>query len=346
MATALSPLRVMVALSLLVGGAAMAADTARVEYREVDNVYSTEAVVEAVRQSTVAAQVMGRVIELKVDAGDRVRQGQVIARIDEREAAQAQATSEAQVAQAQANLENARLALERSRRLLESKFVSQAAVDTAQAQFKAAEAQLRAARAGAGQASISRGYSTVVSPISGIVATRHVEPGEMAAPGKPLFTIFDPAGMRVVAEVPQTRVAQIKANARATVELPSTGEWLKVESMTVLPSADARTHSTPVRLDLAAGAQGVYPGVYARAHFAVGRARKLVVPAQAVLRRSEISAVYVVDANGAVRMRQVRLGEPTADGYVEVLAGVSAGEQVALEPVKAGMAAHSKPSGS
>lgn len=339
-------LRVLAALALLLPATPWAADTARVEYRDADNVYSTEAVVEAVRQSTVAAQVMGRVIELKVDAGDRVRQGQVIARIDEREAAQAQATSEAQVAQAQANLENARLALERSRRLLDSKFVSQAAVDTAEAQFKAAEAQLRAARAGAGQASISRGYSTVVSPISGVVSARHVEPGEMAAPGKPLFTIFDPADMRVVAEVPQARVADIKANARATVELPSAATWLKVQSMTVLPAADARTHSTRVRLDLAEGVKDIYPGVYARAHFSIGRARKLVVPAQAVLRRSELSGVYVVDEKGAARLRQVRLGEPTADGYIEVLAGVVAGEQVALEPVKAGMAAQSEPSGS
>lgn len=338
--------RVCAALALLASATVWGADTARVEYRDVDNVYSTEALVEAVRQSTVAAQVMGRVIELKVDAGDRVRQGQVIARIDEREAVQAQATSEAQVAQAQANLENARLALERSRRLLESKFVSQAAVDGAEAQFKAAQAQLRGARAGAGQASISRGYSTVVSPINGVVSVRHVEPGEMAAPGKPLFTIFDPADMRVVAEVPQARVAEIKANARATVELPSAAAWLKVQLMTVLPAADARTHSTRVRLDLADGIKDIYPGVYARAHFSIGRARKLVVPAQAVLRRSELSGVYVVDANGAAHLRQVRLGEPTADGYVEVLAGVAAGEQVALEPIKAGMATQSKPSGS
>lgn len=336
---------VLVAAAALAAHAATAADSVAVQYREADNVYSTEAVVEAVRQSTVAAQVMGRIVELKADVGDRVRQGQVIARIDEREAVQAQMNSEAQVAQAQANLENARLNLERARRLLESRFVSQAAVDTAESQFKAAEAQVKAARAGAGQAAISRGYSTVVAPISGVVSARHVEAGEMAAPGKPMFTIFDPADMRVIAEVPQTRVAEIKANARVTVEVPSIGEWIKVENMTVLPAADVRTHSTRVRLDLAQSIKGVYPGVYARAHFAVGRARKLVVPAQAVLRRSEVSGVYVLDAKGTARFRQVRVGEPTGDGYIEILAGVSAGEQVALEPVKAGMA-QSKSSGS
>jgi hypothetical protein len=121
--------------------------------------------------------------------------------------------------------------------------------------------------------------------------------------------------------------------------VPSTGQWIKVKSMTLVPAADPRTHSTRVRLYLADEEKGVYPGVYARAHFAVGRAKKLVVPAASVVRRSEVSGVYVLDAQGAVQFRQVRVGEPAGDGYIEVLAGVGAGERVALEPVKAGMVA-------
>jgi hypothetical protein len=77
--------------------------------------------------------------------------------------------------------------------------------------------------------------------------------------------------------------------------------------------------------------------MYARAHFFTGKARKLVVPSQAVLRRGEVSAVYAIDDKGGLQMRQVRLGEPVAGEAVEVLAGLSAGERVALDPVKAGM---------
>jgi RND family efflux transporter MFP subunit len=318
--------------------AADALQAAAVEYREVDVTFSTEAVVEAVRQSTISAQVMGRIVELRVDVGDYVKAGQVVARIDEREAAQLLASSEAQVAQARANLQNARLNLERARRLLENKFVSQAAVDRAEADFKAAEAQLKAAEAGAGQASVSKGYTVVVAPFSGVVSARQVELGEMAAPGKPLFTTFDPADMRVIAEIPQSRVAEIKSFDKATVEVPSLNKWIKVKSMTVVPTADPRTHSTRVRLDLASDERAVYPGVYTRAHFAVGRAKKLVIPAQAVVRRSEVSGVFVLNEKGGTSFRQVRLGEPAGDGLVEVLAGVQAGERVAVEPVKAGMA--------
>jgi RND family efflux transporter MFP subunit len=332
--------RLGLALALAVAAPAHAQglQTVQVEYRDVDSVYSTEALVEAVRQSTIAAQVMGRVVELRVDAGDRVRAGQVIARIDQREATQAVVSSEASVAQARANLQNARLNLERARQLLASKFVSQAAVDSAEAQYKAAEAQVKAAEAAAGQASVSRGYTSIVAPFSGVISTRHVEVGEMAAPGKPMFTAFDPGDMRVIAEVPQSQLADIRRLSRATVEVPSTAQWVKVKSMTVLPAADPRTHSTRVRLDLAEDGRSVYPGVYARAHFATGSAKKLVVPSAALLRRSEVSGVYVIDARGNPQFRQVRLGEPAGEGYREVLAGVAPGEKVALEPVKAGMA--------
>lgn len=329
---------IVVTLSVAAAQSAEPLQATTVEYRDVDTTYSTEAVVEAVRQSNISAQVLGRIVELRVDVGDYVKAGQVVARIDQREAVQVLASSEAQVAQARANLQNARLNLERARRLLEDKFVSQAAVDRADADYKAAEAQLKVAEAGAGQATVSKGYTVVVAPFSGIVSARQVELGEMAAPGKPLFTTFDPADMRVVAEVPQSRVAEIRAFDKASVEVPSINKWIQVKSMTVVPTADPRTHSTLVRLYLASDEKAVYPGVYARAHFAVGRAKKLVIPAQAVIRRSEVTGVFVLDEKGGTSLRQVRLGEPAGLGLLEVLAGLQAGERIALEPVKAGIA--------
>lgn len=77
--------------------------------------------------------------------------------------------------------------------------------------------------------------------------------------------------------------------------------------------------------------------MFVRAHFVVGKANKLVIPQSAVLRRSEVVAVYVVDEQGSAKLRQVRLGEKTATGSVEVLAGLNPGERVALDPIKAGI---------
>ena len=317
--------------------AAQPLDTATVQYRDVDITYASEAVIEAVKQSTVSAQVTGRIVEINYDVGDYVKKGQVIVRIDETEARQVVAGSQAQVAQAQAAFENARVALERNRELARQKFISQAALDKSEADFRVAQAQLSAAKAGAGQAATSKAYTVVVAPYSGVVAARLVEVGEMATPGKPLMTGFDPADMRVIATVPQYKVAEVRASPRAMVEIPSLNKWIEAKAITVLPSAEARTHATQVRLDLPENLRDVYPGMFARAYFTVGRARKLVAPVAAVVKRSEVAGMYVVNDKGEVSFRQVRLGEPSGQGEIEILAGVSAGEKVALDPVKAGM---------
>ncbi len=312
-----------------------AVQTASVEARDVEVTYSAEAVVEAVRQSTVAAQIAGRIVELRFDVGDFVKKGEVIVRIDERAAAQAVAATEAQVRQAEAALRNARAEYERSRQLVAQKFLSPAALDRAEAEYKAAQARVGALVAGAGQAAPERGFATVVAPYSGIVSARHVELGEMATPGKPLMTGFDPGTLRVSATVPQAQVAAIQAGAKARVELPSVARWIDAAQLTVIPAADPRTHTTQVRIGLPADVRGVYPGIYARAHFVTGRKPALLVPRAAVIRRSELTAVYVV--SDTIQLRQIRLGTAGDETRVEVLAGLKAGERVALEPVKAGM---------
>lgn len=310
---------------------------APVEFREVTQTYSVDGVVEATHQSTVSAQIAGRVKEVLFDVGDRVQKGQVILRIDPREAAQAVAGSQAQVLQAQANLQNAQATLERNKQLLSQKFISQAAVDKAQAEYQIALAQAAASKAGAGQANLAQGYATVVAPYSGLVGARLVEVGEMVMPGKPLMTGFDPSALRVVVNVTQEKVAGIGTRPNASIEVPALNRWIKAASTTVQPLADRRTHSTQVRISLPTNQAGIYPGMFVRAHFTVGKQKKLLIPNSAVLRRSEVVAVYVVDENNRVKLRQIRLGDVQAEGVVEVLAGLNAGERVALNPVKAGM---------
>jgi RND family efflux transporter MFP subunit len=316
--------------------AAKAIETAAVEVRDVELTYSAEAVVEAVRQSTVSAQIAGRIVELRFDVGDFVKKGEVIVRIDERAAAQAVAATEAQVRQAEAALRNARAEYERAKQLVSQKFLSQAALERAESEYKAAQERVSALIAGAGQAATERGFATIVAPYSGIVSARHVELGEMAAPGKPLMTGFDPGTLRVSATLPQAQVAAIQAGARARIELPSVARWIEASSLTVIPAADPRTHTTQVRIGLPAEVRGIYPGIYARAHFVTGRKPALLVPRAAVIRRSELTAVYVL-AENKPQLRQIRLGTAGDEKAVEVLAGLKPGERVALDPVKAGM---------
>lgn len=304
----------------LVAGLAHAQYT--VELKDAELTYPAEAVVEAVKQATVAAQLQGRVVEVRADAGQRVKQGEVLMRLDAREAAEGAAGSQAQYLQAKAQYE-------RSKNLHGQKFISQAALDQAEATFKAAQAN-----AGASGATLS--HATVTAPISGIVAQRHTELGEMASPGKPLITVFDPKGLRVTASVPQYKLAEVRKASRAKVEFPEIGVWVDAAKVEVLPTADARTHAVTARVYLPDDLQNVIPGMFARVHFITGVAKKLTVPASAVVRRGEVSALYVL-SEGGPRLRQVRLGEAVAGGDLEVLAGLSAGEKISLDPVKTGI---------
>ncbi len=323
------------------GGAAAAAEplaTTTVEYREVPLVHSAEGVIEAVQQSTVSAQLAGRVVEIRFDVGDRVKRGDVLLRIDDSEVRQSQAEAEAVLAQAQTQFENARAQYERYRRLYDQKFVSEAALDNARAEYEAAKALVEARRASVGIARTTRQYATVSAPYSGVVIRRHVELGEAVQPGQPLMTGFDPGELRVVAYLPQHRFAAFDPRDAVTVVIPVIDRRVTASSVTVQPSADPNTHTTRVRLQLPPDVPGVLPGMFARALFPVGREKRLTLPVAAILRRSEVAAVYVVGDGERVSLRQVRVGEPTSDGRVEILAGLAEGERVALDPVKAGIA--------
>jgi RND family efflux transporter MFP subunit len=313
--------------------------TAPVQMREVEQTYSIDGVVEATRQSTVSAQISGRVKGIYFDVGDRVSKGQIILRIDEREATQALAGSRAQLSQAEAALQNARLNYERSQQLFEQKFISQAALDKAKSDYEMAKAQAAASEAGAEQSALMQSYTAVVAPYAGVVSARMVELGEMVTVGKPLMTGFDPSQLRVIANVPQEKLKDIGSRPSVTVEVPSLSRWIKAASVTVQPSADIRTHSTQVRVDLPANQANLYPGMFVRTHFVVGKEKKMLIPASAVVRRSEVVAVYVVDDKNVPHLRQVRLGETNEQNEIEVMAGLNVGERVAVDAIKAGMVA-------
>ncbi len=309
--------------------------TVQVAYRDVERTYPAEGLVEAARQSVVAARAEGRIVELTVDAGDAVKKGQVIARIDERAAAQSVAESRAQVARAEADVANAKVNLERTQRLVAEKFVSAATLDKARTDYDAARAQLAAAQAASDRAVTSRDYTVITAPFAGLVAQRHVQAGDMALPGKPLVTIYDPAELRVVAQVPQAIAAQLRAKpVEAYAEIPTAHLMTRATRVTVLPSSDPHTLTTDVRLDLPASAGDIVPGTFARAHFPVGRAQRLVIPASAVVQRSELAGAYVLNDAGVVQLRQLRLGERTTDG-IEVLAGLVPGDRVVIDSAAA-----------
>jgi RND family efflux transporter MFP subunit len=301
--------------------------------------YIADGYVEAVRQSVIAAQVSGRITALAVKAGDGIKNGQVLVHIDERAAAQQAAASDAQVAASQAQLEAARKEYERSQRLHQKQYISQAAMDQAEAQFKANQAQANALSAQARAAMTETSFHTLRAPYNGIVAGVTTEVGDMALPGKPLLTVYDPSALRVIVDLSESYAAAFKNGAPVKIEIPGAAEnlrWQTPLSVTVLPTSDPASHTVQVRLNLPPGTIKLAPGMFVRAHLPLSgqRAGLPTIPTRAVIRRTELNAVYVAESNGRFQLRQVRLGRSSSD-RVEVLAGLRTGERIALDPLAA-----------
>lgn len=296
---------------------------------------SFDGVVEALRQTVVAAQVAGAIVQLDVKAGDRVKAGQVLMRIDARSAEQAANASEAQAQAARASLQLASREFERQQQLFKQHYISQAALDQAEAQFKATQAQVNAQLAQLALARTQSGFNIVRSPYDGVVADVPVALGDMAMPGRALATVYDPAALRVSATVPQSQAAGLGARSAPRVEIPglgAPGSLITPTRVQLLPIVDAASHTLQLRLDLPARVDAV-PGMFARALLpgTAGAAGILSVPRSALLRRGELDALYVLDGQGRPLLRQVRLGAQRGD-QVEVLSGLTSGERIALEP--------------
>ena len=303
--------------------------------------FELDGVVQPVRQSTVSAQANGRVLSLLVRAGDRVKRGQLLATIDDREAQTGVQRSQAQLAQAQAELLNAQASFERTRDLQARGFLSAAALDAAQAQLKTTQAGRDQADAGLRQSALAQGFTRVTAPFDGWVLQTQAEAGDLAVPGKPLLTLYAPLPLRVVVQVPVSRAGAARSASVLEILLPDTSpdsRWVKPVAKSTVPSADPVSQTVEWRLELSAeSAKAVLPGQQVRVRFAGAQVNRLLAPAGSVLRRGELTAVYVVSGKGFA-LRAVRLGISHGTQGVEILAGLAEGEKIALNPVQAGLA--------
>jgi RND family efflux transporter MFP subunit len=265
----------------------------------------------------------------------------LLATVDDSETQTGVQRSQAQVAQAQAELRNAQSNFERTRDLLAKGFVSAAAMDTADSQLKSAQAGRDQANAVQKQSGLTQGFTRVTAPFDAVVWQTTAEVGDLAFPGKALLTLYAPLPMRVVVQIPVSRSAQLRQDAPIEVSVPGKNgepQWVRPSQVTRLPTADAVAQTVEWRLELpAAEAASLLPGQPVKVRIASGQSQRLVIPSSAVLRRGELTAVYVVSGKGFA-LKAIRIGTDHAGQGVEVLAGLTESDQVALDPIRAGLA--------
>lgn len=291
--------------------------------------------VEAVMKSTVSAQTSGRVAALPFDVDEFVEAGAVLVRFTDTEQRAALQQAQANVSEARATRLEAVQEYQRIANLYETGNETKRTLDRARAARDQAEARLAAALSAVAGAEQQLEYTVVRAPYAGVVAERHVEIGESVRPGQPLMTGLSLEHLRVLVDLP---VHALRAAREAGhVFVIANGERIAATGVTFFPYADPVVSSMQARVDLPTGRYGLFPGMLVKVAFVLDESERLLVPQAALVRRVEMTGVYVVGPGaGEVRLRQVRLGRKFGQ-KVEVLAGLEAGERVALDPIRAGI---------
>lgn len=328
--------RGMLLACLILGANALAQElpfpTALVELDEAPRERLFDGTVEAVNQATVSAQTAGRIAEVFYDVDDYVEAGNPIVRFTDVEQQSALRQAEAALEEARALARQAEADFRRIAGLHETGVVSKRDFDQALAAREAAGARVASARSALAAAEQRLEYTLVRAPYAGIVTERHVEVGEAVGVGQPLMSGLSLEALRVVVDLPQQAAQRVREYRKAIV-LTADGR-VEASGITIFPFAHEASNTFRVRVELPEGQFSLYPGMFVKVAFVVGEARRLLLPTSALVRRNEVTGVYVVAADGDVRMRQVRVGGAFGERS-EVLAGLSAGERIAADPVAA-----------
>ncbi len=288
--------------------------------------------IEAVNQATVSAQTSGRVVQILYDVDDVVPAGAVIVRLQGTEQRASLQAAQAAFTEAHARDEEAATSYQRIADLFQRRVVSKAQLDQATANRDAAAGRLAAAQAGITAAREGVGYTEIRAPYGGVVTKRLVQVGETVSPGTPLMTGLSLRDLRVDTTIPQSIVMQVRTLKQAAVYVGD--RRIEATKITIFPEAATPTSSFRARLDLPPAALDLAPGMYVKVGLVIGQAERLLVPAAALIERSEVTGVYVLDGKGGVSLRYVRPGHRFGD-KIEILSGLAAGERIALDPVAA-----------
>jgi multidrug efflux pump subunit AcrA (membrane-fusion protein) len=351
----------------------------KVQASPLEDTYEAMGTVRSKTISVLSSKVLGRIVSIPVREGDRVKAGQLLVEIDDREMkAQLQKSQaglketqyaldeiekairggEAEKKAADARLALASSTLDRFKGLFERRSVSSQEFDEVQTKNTAAKAdadqaserlqallakknqiiaRIDQAKADTANAEAFLSHTRILSPIDGIVTTKPADLGQMAAPGTHLLSVEDESHYRLEALVEESRISRIHLGDTVSVSIDALGQKPMAGQVSeIVPALDPASRSTIIKIDLRAPDSSTLfrSGLFGKARFNTGAKQVLTVPVQSVLERGQLTFVYVVDPAKIAHMRLIQTGKRYGD-RVEILSGLSEGDQVVLEPLPA-----------
>jgi len=339
----------------------MRVETVAVAATDWPSTYEATGTVRAKTTATISSKLMGYAREVRAQVGDRVRQGQPLVVLDARDletsVARAEAgreevksaipEAESAIAMARSQLDLALVTFHRMQDLLNKRSIANQEYDEASARWEAAQAALDMARARRTQldakmaqleqevraAGIQRGYSEIIAPFSGTIITESIDPGTLAVPGAPLFTIERDGAYRLEVSVEESRLSLARVGKTVSVTIDGMDRTFPARVAEVVPSVDAAARTGTVKIDLPL-LPGLRSGLFGRALFITGGRKVLTVPNAGVTERGQLQSVYVAE-NNVAHTRLVTVGERVKD-KLEVLSGLNQGERV-IVPIPTGL---------
>lgn len=313
--------------SLSVGRPIGTTQLATVRKIRVPRIESSVGTIRAVHESAVASKLLAKVVEVRVTAGQHVKEGEVLVRLDDADLVarleQAQASANgSQAARDQAVIEHGRV-----RRLIEEQAAAAIEWDRVKTFLKSAEAEFARAEQAVTEAQTVLEYATIRSPISGVVVDKQVEAGDMVTPGKVLLTLYDPTRMQLVASVRESLTRRLAVGQSVYVQVDALNKKCKGLVSEIVPEAESASRTFSVKVT-GPCPPGIYSGMFGRLLIPLEDEEVIVVPHAAVRRIGQLSMVDVAD-DDVLRRRAVQLGR-TFGNEIEVLSGLQVGESLAV----------------
>lgn len=290
-------------------------------------VESIPAGIKAREATLVSSQILARIKNIHVRAGDNVVKDQLLVTLES-------AGLKAQLAQAVA-LEDAALAslieakdtLERTQTLKDKGLVSQSVLDNAVASFRRFDSEVVAAKQRKQAAQTALEYSVITSPFSGVVVARSAEPGNMASPGQLLLSLYDPLTLQIEADVRESLATHLDIGRKITVQIDSLGKNIEATIVEIVPAADPNARSFLVKAGIEF-TPNLKPGMFARMLVEDGTEEVLLLPLDYVKSYGQLDMVWLFK-NGHISRRFVRLGKSQLN-QVEIVSGLNSGDILAL----------------
>jgi len=297
----------------------------------VDEYYEASGTVKARTASVVASRVMGTVTSLKVRQGDRVRAGQVLMTLDDRDMVQRVRAAEKAVEAADQNRSLTDVTYGRYKKLFDGKAVSRQEIDQIDTQRKVAESEYERTKAGLAEAKVYYGFTRITSPISGVVTEKKIDSGSMAVPGMPLLTIEDDSSFRLEVNVDEGLSGKLKSGTPVYVLIASLPQKIEGRISEIVPAIDPASRTFLVKAELKG--PGLRSGLYAKARIPAGKKEAILIPKGAIAEKGQLTGVYAVDDKNIITYRLVRVGKEY-NGNVEILSGINPKDRVITSGVE------------